>query len=197
LLPGAEDRNCDQHLRDAEHAGDLGIAKSLDEAEGEYFSRALRERADGSRECLAQVCGFRVGAIAGNVDQLQCRIGLARADYIQGRVDCGAAQVALFVIHHVGLRAAQQAQENGLQDVFGVGRVAGEAIRGTEDQAVMRAEGAFEFVGDGYCRILFYQYASQGTPPCSSVSPVKTEGKADYYKGEGHYLGPVLRIGYG
>src|SRR5262249_20479791 len=99
--------------------------------------------------------------------------------------NCGAAQVALFVIHHVGLGAAQQAQENGLQHVFGIGRVAGEAIRGTEHQAVMRTECAFELVGDGYCRILLYQYASQGTPPCSSVSPVKTEGEADYYRRQG------------
>ena len=46
---------------------------------------------------------------------------------------------------------------------------------------MVRTEGTFEFARDGYCRILFYQYASQGTPPCSSVSPVKTEGEEDYY----------------
>jgi hypothetical protein len=43
-----------------------------------------------------------------------------------------------------------------LQDVLGIGRIAGDAIRGAEYQSVVRTEGALEFVGDGYCRILFY-----------------------------------------
>jgi len=60
------------------------------------------------------------------------------------------------VVHAVGLRAAQQAQEDGLQNVLGIGCVAGDAVRGAKDQAVVRTEGAFEFVGDGDRRILFY-----------------------------------------
>jgi hypothetical protein len=54
------------------------------------------------------------------------------------------------------LRAAQQAQEDGLQNVLGIGCVAGDAVCGAKDQAVVRTEDAFEFVGDGDRRILFY-----------------------------------------
>jgi hypothetical protein len=53
-----------------------------------------------------------------------------------------------------------------LQHVFGICRVAGNAIRGAEDQSVVRSKRSFEFAGNGDRRFL-YQYASQGTPPCS------------------------------
>ena len=85
-------------------------------------------------------------------------------------------------------RAAEQTEKDGLQHVLGIGRVAGDAIRGAEDQAVMRTEGALEFVRYGDRRFLFYQYASQGTPPCSSVSLVKTAGEGDYYMRVGDSL---------
>jgi len=65
------------------------------------------------------------------------------------------------------LGAAQQAQEDRLQDVLRIGGVAGDAVGRAKDQSVMRTEGALEFVRDGDRRILFYQYASQSTPPCS------------------------------
>jgi hypothetical protein len=43
-----------------------------------------------------------------------------------------------------------------LQHVLGIGRIAGDTVRGAKDQAVVRTEGAFELVGDGDRRILFY-----------------------------------------
>jgi len=95
------------------------------------------------------------------------------------------------------VRPAQQTQENCLQDVLGIGRIAGDAVRRAEYQSVVRTEGALEFVGDGDRRILFYQYASQGTPPCSWLSPVKTKGVGDYYMGDRRIFVPVGPISYG
>jgi hypothetical protein len=43
-----------------------------------------------------------------------------------------------------------------LQHVFGVGRVARDAVRGAENQAVVRTEGALELVRYGDRRLLFY-----------------------------------------
>jgi hypothetical protein len=43
-----------------------------------------------------------------------------------------------------------------LQHVLSIGGVARDAVGCAKDQAVVRTEGAFEFVGDGDRRILFY-----------------------------------------
>jgi hypothetical protein len=53
-------------------------------------------------------------------------------------------------------RAAKQAKKDRLQHVFGICRVAGYAVRGAEDQAVVRTEGALELVRYDDRRFLFY-----------------------------------------
>ena len=44
--------------------------------------------------------------------------------------------------------ALQEAEEDGLQDVFGVGGITGDAVGGPEDHGVVIAEDAFQ-VGGG------------------------------------------------
>jgi hypothetical protein len=67
--------------------------------------------------------------------------------------------------------AAEQAQEDGLEHVFGVGGVAGDAVRRAKDQAVVSPEDSLELVWDGDSGFLDNQYVMQGTPPGVRLHP--------------------------
>jgi hypothetical protein len=60
--------------------------------------------------------------------------------------------------------ATQQAHKDRLQHVLSIRGVAGDPVRGAEDQAMVRAKNPFEFLRNRDCRFL-YQYALQVTPP--------------------------------
>jgi hypothetical protein len=58
-------------------------------------------------------------------------------------------------LHRVGCgRPAKQTQKDGLQHVLGVGRVAGDAVRGAENQAMVRPKRSLDFAGNGDRRFL-------------------------------------------
>ena len=155
LAPSAEDRHGHQHLGNAQRARDLEIAHAFNESQGEDFCRTGLEFAESASEDLAQFGDVAFGVVARDLDELHRGIQLPRADHVEGRVDGGAAEIAFVVFHRVGVgRPAKQAQKDSLQHVLGVGRVAGDAVRGGEDQAVVRPKRLLKFAGNGDRRFL-------------------------------------------
>src|SRR5438132_10344312 len=74
----------------------------------------------------------------------------------------------------------QQAQEDGLQDIFSIGRVAGDLVRCAEHQAVMGPERSGEFARNCVVRPLS-QCDLQGNPPVRGFTTLKTGDRSDYY----------------
>jgi hypothetical protein len=73
---------------------------------------------------------------------------LLLADDIKRGIDGCATQVALFLIESGGAGGlAEQAQEDGLENVFGVGGVSGDAIGRAEDHSVVGLENTAKFSG--------------------------------------------------
>jgi hypothetical protein len=82
-------------------------------------------------------------------------VGLPRPDHVERSVDGCAAQITFDVLHGVCLLAApEQAQEDGLQDVFGVARIARDPVGCPEDEAVVRSIRLLDFVGNRDRRFL-------------------------------------------
>ena len=74
----------------------------------------------------------------------------------------------------------EQAQKYCLRHVLGVRGVAGDPVRRAKHQAVTRPKHPLEFARDYDCRFLC-QCASQGTPPVTRFSLLKTAGGYGYY----------------
>lgn len=68
-----------------------------------------------------------------------------RPNQIQRGIHGGTAQIACLILDRVPFLAPDEAQKDGLQHIFGVGRIAGDPVCGTEDQRVVRLKGAREF----------------------------------------------------
>ena len=163
------DNYCNQHLRNAERARNLGIAQAFQEAQRKNFRRTrlqLRQRAGQSLpQCAIVVSGF-IGQF-GKLDEMN---RLPGSNDVKSRVDRRAAQIALCVLHRAQLlRLAQQAQEDGLQHVLGVGRIARNAIGRAKDQAVVVSKRLLEFARDRDCRFFLSQYGWQVTPPLTDL----------------------------
>jgi hypothetical protein len=75
--------------------------------------------------------------------------------------------------------APQQSQKHRLQYVFGVGGITGNAVRRTEDEAVVFLEDPFDIAQDrGF--VFLFDREFQGAPPVFSL--LKTGIAAGYYK---------------
>lgn len=145
LAAGAVQRNGDQHLRHVEQMGDLRIGEVFEVAQGEDFGGAGVEGSEGAAQAVAHFGGRR-GAAAHRLGERNGGRGATAADQIEGGVDGGAAEVAFLLGQRGdGCVAAQQAQEDGLQNVFGIGGVADDAVCGAEDQPVVFLEDLAEF----------------------------------------------------
>ena len=82
-------------------------------------------------------------------------VRLARSDYIECCVDGGATEITFRVLEWIGITvAAKQAQKNGLQHIFGVAGIAGDAVGRPEHKTVVCPIGLLEFVRNGDCRFL-------------------------------------------
>lgn len=70
--------------------------------------------------------------------RFQVAFGLPRSDQIERNMDCGTAQITFGLkdFRRAGI-ASHQPDEDRLQCVFGVGRIAGDSVGGTEDHGVM------------------------------------------------------------
>jgi hypothetical protein len=144
LLPGPVHNDGDLDLRDLEHAGDLGVFVTLEEAQGEDLGGAraqFRERASD---------GFAGIAIAASVNRIGRRLlerdttgVLTGADYVDGSVDGGPAKIAFRIVDRKRRAiAAEQTQEDRLHDIFGIGGVTGDTVGRPEDESIALFEDA-------------------------------------------------------
>ncbi len=142
------------------------IRKPFNKSQGEDFCGTGLEFAEGASQRLAQFGGVAVPT-TGNLYEFDGAIRLTGSKHVECCIDGGAPEVTLFIVWCLrSAGPAQQAQEDGLQDILGVSRVARDAVGGAEDETVVRPKSSLEFVRNGDCRFLC-QYASQGTPPWS------------------------------
>jgi len=73
-------------------------------------------------------------------------VGLTRAHLIQSRIHSGAVEVASRLFHAFKMMVVpQEPQKNRLQDILGVGRIAGNAVGGPENFFVVELEKALQF----------------------------------------------------
>ena len=74
-------------------------------------------------------------------------IGLPRANHIQSRIDGRAPQITFRIFQRIGLPpAAQQAQKDRLQSIFGITRVPRYPVGRAENKLVMRSKRSLEFI---------------------------------------------------
>jgi hypothetical protein len=175
LLARAVQENRHVHLRHAEHACDLGVRMALEESQREDFRRPWSQGGEGAPETVAQFP--LISGRGGRIVQGHDRRFLARAHQVERSVNGGAAEIAFGIIERLRRAvAAQQAQENRLEHVFGVGGVAGDAVRRTEDESVTVFENALDIAGDRRS-IVLSDREFQGAPPVSVTTKDRVRGR--------------------
>jgi hypothetical protein len=130
--------------------GDFRIILAFEEAEGEDFGCPGTEPGDGLSQPVADFIGpihavgsqrSVFGKQGGHVFQGDMRRCLPGADQVQRCVYGCSPQITFYVADGFGVRmAAQQAHEDGLQDVFSVAGVARDAVSRTEHGGVVLPE---------------------------------------------------------
>ena len=142
------ERDPDRGARGVEQVGDLGIAISLEVAQGEDLGGPWRERRDGVSQLAAQLAALEVrigsGERIGLERDFRLSLGVAlqrhlhrafaRPQQVEPGVHRRAVQVARRRRRQVRrLVAAQEAQEDRLEHVLGIARVAGQPVGDAED----------------------------------------------------------------
>lgn len=131
----------DKDLRDAQRFRYLLVCKICEVTQCENFGGIRSELREGTAQGIAQLSRGLLNSDCGRLAQRDAVFGLARPDDVDGGVYRGAPKVAFFTLENGrGRVAAQKAQEDGLQDILGIGGVAGHAVGGPEDQAAVGLE---------------------------------------------------------
>ena len=161
-------------LRHAEHARDLGVGMAFKEAEREDFRRPWTQGGERAPEAVPQLPliawpGWRV---------LKRHAGLflPGAHDIEGGVDGRAAEIALGIGERLRRAVApQEAEEDRLEHVFGVGGVACNTVRRPKDEPVAILEHPLDLAGDrGYFFLSDREF--QGAPPVSVTTKDRERG---------------------
>ena|SRR5690348_8602913 len=106
--------------------------------------------------------------------------GATAPDEVERGVNGGPPQIAFFLgQRRCRCSALQKAQKNGLQNIFGVGGIPGDPVRGPEDEAVIFLKNSAEFRGVRRGRGLS-GYDLQA--PSCHLSALKTGDRDDYYR---------------
>ena len=125
--------------------GDLRIREVFEIAKREDFSRAGIEGCKRAAQAIAHF-GGRVRPVAQRFAQRDGRRRAAAPQQIERCIHCRAPKVAFLLDWRRGGRiAAQQAQEDRLQNIFGVGGISGDPVCRPEDQPVILLEDSAEF----------------------------------------------------
>jgi len=134
-----DDQGCD-----AVDFGDFRVGMPFDEAEGKHFGGAAVEPSDGEPEDLPEVALVAAAGGLGEPFERDVFAG-AELEHIQRRMNGRAPKIAFRVFDAGRLGVTRrEAEEDGLEDVFGIVRVAGHAVRDAENQRVVLIESAFE-----------------------------------------------------
>src|SRR5579871_6130858 len=147
LRARAMERHAHATHREVEHLGNLRVGIAFKIVQGEDLTGARRQTRNGAADAIAQLARLLL-AVGGRVGA--CQDGLLRFEWNVFRfaavtpkvarcVPRRAVQIRSHVIHGrcVG-RAANQAHEHGLQDIFGVRRIARNAVGGAQHAGMMR-----------------------------------------------------------
>lgn len=141
-------RHRDEHLGNIQGAGYLLIAEIFEIAQRKNLGRAFGEGLKrATKAVFDDVASVGLGGFSDCLIEGNAAAGLPLTDYVERGVYRGAAQITLFLGEHgIGRGLTEHAQEDGLEDILGVGRIAGDSISCAEHHAVVRFKNAAEFI---------------------------------------------------
>lgn len=134
LSPSSVNNYGDQHRRNTEHGCDLRIGESLKKPQGKNFCRTRLEFAERPSKRSPQIGRLVRSFATREIAEFNPTIGLPRSQNVERGVDRRPTKVSFLALQFLGRsRPVQHAQKDRLQNIFGIGCIAGDAIGSTED----------------------------------------------------------------